>query len=169
MVEFRDMQRTHYAKAVEKKKQDASGLSVGVVVSEFNSDITEPMLHEALATLRAWKVKEQNISVVRVPGSFEIPYGCLTLLSAKKKPDAIVTVGCIIKGETEHDRYLAMAVSQAIMRLTIDFTTPISFGIITPNNLAQAKARSRGMGNKGPEAAEAALRLGLLKRKGSPR
>jgi len=143
---------------------DASRLSVGVVVSKYNADITDGLLAGALETLRAWNVKEKNIRVVRVPGSFEIPFGCLTLLSGKKKPDAVIALGCIVKGETEHDRYIASAVSSGIVNLTIAYKTPISFGVLTTNNLAQARIRSRGNDNKGSEAAAAALESALLAR-----
>ena len=119
------------------------------------------MLMEALATLRECGVKEENTHIIRVPGAFEIPLGCLRLIK-KQKLDAIVTIGCIIKGETEHDRYLAMAVSQGLMRLSLDHALPISFGIITTNDLAQARTRSQGKTNKGIEAANAALDMALL-------
>ena len=154
------MQRKHYAKKIETK--DASGCKIGVVVSRFNEDITEGMLRGALETLVAWNVRKEHITVVRVPGSFEIPYGCLTLLRNKKKFDALIALGCIIKGETEHDRYLAAAVSEGVMRLSIDYRIPIAFGIITTNSLAQAKARSAGPANKGKEATLAALESAFL-------
>jgi len=154
------MQRSHYAKAV--KVRDASHLSVGIVVSEFNADVTERLLTGALTTLRQWGVKEKNIRTIRVPGSFEIPYGCTKLLSGKKKPDAIVALGCVIKGETEHDRYISHAVAAGITTLTINYKVPIAFGVITPNSLTQARVRSTGKHNKGVEAATAALTCALL-------
>lgn len=154
------MQRKHYAKPV--KVQDASRLSVGIVVSQFNSDITEHLLTGAHATLRQWGVKEARIKVIRVPGSFEIPYGCRKLLTSKKKPDAIVALGCVIKGETDHDKYIAHAVADGIMHLTLTSGVPISFGVITPNSLAQAQVRSKGKHNKGVEAAIAALTCALM-------
>lgn len=154
------MQRSHYEKSV--KVQDASHLSIGVVVSEFNGDVTERMLTGALTTLRQWGVSEKKIRVIRVPGSFEIPYGCLKLLSGKKKPDAIIALGCVIKGETDHDKYIAHAVSNGIMELTIQTGVPIAFGVITPNSLAQAQVRSKGKHNKGAEAAVAALTCALI-------
>ena len=150
------MQRGEYQKTREAK--DGSKLSIGVVVSSFNTDITEPMLEGALETLGAWGVKDENITIQRVPGSFEIPYGCLTLIRAKK-PDAIVAIGCVIKGDTEHDRYIASATADGIMRLTLDHHIPISFGVITTNTLEQAQVRSTGETNKGREAALGVLEL----------
>lgn len=149
------------------KTKDASTLTVGVVVSTYNADITEKLLSGALTTLRVWSVKEKNIRVVRVSGAFEVPFGCLTLLSPKKakvkKPDAIVALGCIVKGETEHDRHLASAVGHGLMDLTLRYDTPISFGILTTNNLAQARIRSKGHDNAGAHAAAAALESALLR------
>lgn len=152
------MQRKNYDK--KEILPDGSKLRVGVVVSEFNADITESMLKGALETLAETGVKKSNIAVMRVPGSFEVPYGCLKLLKAKK-PDAIVALGCIIKGETDHDKYIASAVSQGIMDITLNYGIPVAFGIITTNNLKQAKIRSTGKTNKGREAAIAALKMVL--------
>ena len=160
MLDSPAMQRKHYAKEI--KARDASNRTIGIVVSRFNEDITERMLAGALETLAAWKVRTEHITIVRVPGSFEIPYGCLTLLKKSKKPDAIIALGCIIKGETKHDRYLAMAASQGIMHLSLTYGVPIAFGVITPNTLAQANARAKGNTNKGREAAQAALESALL-------
>lgn len=157
------MQRKEYAR--ERQKGDASKLRIGVVASRFNEDITSAMLEGALSTLRAWRVAERNIDIVRVPGSFEIPFACRMLLAGKQKPSAVIALGCIIKGETEHDRYIASAVSDGIMALSLEYGAPISFGVITTNTLAQAKARSTGRANKGIEAASAALEMGLLARK----
>lgn len=158
MLQLAVMQRGEYEKRHEVK--DGSALKIGVVVSSFNADITESMLDGALATLKEWGVKTENITVRRVPGSFEIPYGCLQLIQTEKL-DAIVAIGCIIKGDTEHDRYIARAVTDGIMRLTLDHQIPISFGVITTNTLAQAQVRSTGETNKGIEATRGVLELVL--------
>ncbi len=150
------MQRGEYQKAREAK--DGGKLKIGIVVSSFNSDITESMLEGVLATLKEWSVADENITVFRVPGSFEIPYGCLKLIK-EKKPDGIIAIGCVIKGDTEHDRYIATATADGIMRLTLLYELPISFGVITTNTLEQAKIRSTGETNKGKEAALAVLEL----------
>ncbi len=152
------MQRKNYDK--KEILPGGSKLRVGVVVSEFNADITESMLEGALETLAEAGVKKSNIAVMRVPGSFEVPYGCLKLLKSKK-PDAIVALGCIIKGETDHDKYIASAVSQGIMDIMLEHNVPVAFGIITTNDLRQAKVRSTGKTNKGREAAIAALKMVL--------
>jgi 6,7-dimethyl-8-ribityllumazine synthase len=144
--------------------RNASSLKIGIVVSEYYADvITGKLLIGALDVLKKARVGQKNITVVRVPGCFEIPYGCITLLK-RKKFDALIAVGCIVKGETNHDRYIASAVSQGIMDLTLIYKVPISFGVITVNNLAQAKVRSTGKNNKGREAAFAAIEMAFLKK-----
>jgi len=153
------MQRTEYAKKREAK--DASKLKIGVVVSRFNTDITEGMLDGALEEMRAWKVNPKNIRVIRVPGGFEIPYGCLQLIK-RWKPSAIIAIGCVIKGETDHDKYIAAGAQQGVMQLSLQYNVPISFGVITTNTLKQAKDRSTGETNKGSEAAAAAMEMALL-------
>ena len=140
---------------------DGLKLKIGIVVSAFNKDITESMLNGVLAVLKGARVKKINISVLRVPGSFEIPYGCVKLLKARK-PDAIITLGCIIKGETTHDQYIASAASNGIMDVMLSYGVPISFGVITVNNLRQAKVRSTRETNKGREAAITALEMALI-------
>lgn len=142
--------------------RNASKLRIGIVVSSFHEDITGPMLEGALAVLQAWKVKKKNIEVLKVPGGFEIPLGCARLLR-RKKFDALVAIGCIIKGESKHDEYISMSVAQGLMRLMVDRNVPIAFGVITPNSLAQARVRSRGETNHGSSAARAALRMALGK------
>lgn len=150
------MQRGEYEKA--RTVKDGSKLSFGIVVSSFNTDITEPMLEGALATLKEWGVKEERITVSRVPGAYELPFGCKRLIE-EKKPDAVIAIGCVIKGDTDHDRYIADAAAHGLMRVMLDSGVPVSFGVITTNNLEQAVTRSTGETNKGREAALAALEL----------
>lgn len=146
------------AKKGRVKKIDGKKLKIGVVVSQFNDNITKPMLEGALETLKENKVKEKNTRVVWVPGSFEIPLACQRLAETKKF-DALIALGCVIKGETDHYYYIADATTDGIMEVILDFNLPIGFGVITTNNLKQAQIRSRGKHNKGREAAEAALAL----------
>ena len=143
------------------KPGDASKLRVGVVASRFNEDITDSMLDGALDVLREWRVSQKNTFVTRAYGSFEIPFAAARLIK-KHKLDAVIALGCIIKGETRHDEYLAHAAAQGLMRVMLDFCVPVGFGIITTNTLAQAHARSRGKANHGAKAAVAALEAALL-------
>ncbi len=152
------MQRKDIKKQAGK---DGSKLKIGVVVSTYYDDITGRMLVGALQTLKEWNVSEKNTTIVRVAGSFEITYGVLSLLK-RKKYDAIITLGCIIKGETSHDEFIAHAVAQGIVNMMIEYKTPISFGVVTTNDLPQAVVRSTGKNNKGIESALAALEAALL-------
>ena len=156
------MQRKHYTKNITLP--DASRLRIAIVVSEFNSDITRRMLEGAVAMLEECGMRRNAIALTRVPGSFELPLGCLDYLNTKKY-DAVIALGCIIKGETSHDVYIAHAVSQGLMDLSLRYAIPVIFGVITVNNLAQAKVRSTGKTNKGREAAIAAVTMALRGRK----
>lgn len=146
------------AKKGHSKKIDGSKLKIGVVASRFNKDITESMLKGALEVLRENKVGEKNIKIVHVPGSFEIPLACQRLAQTKKF-DALIAIGCVIKGETDHYYYICNAATDGIMEVILDFDLPIGFGVLTCKNLKQAQVRSRGKENKGREAAEAALAM----------
>lgn len=154
------MQRSEFHK--KEKAEDASKLSIGIAVADFNPDITGSMLDGAVAVLREWGVKEKNIHVRHVYGSFDLTYAC-DMLMRHKKPDAVVTIGCIVKGETDHDKHIASAVFNGLTNLMIKYGKPVSLGILTTNNLAQAKMRSRGRTNHGEKAAVAAMRAALLK------
>lgn len=155
------MRRIKYEKGHQPR--NASKLHVGIVVSVWHSDITKRLLAGAQEILRAWRVPAKNLVVVRVAGSFEIPYGCLAL-AKKKRFDALIALGCIIKGKTDHYHYIASAVSHGIMQVSLTRNIPISFGVITAHNLKQAQARAKGDANKGKEAAVAALGAALLAR-----
>lgn len=153
------MQRKEFTKRAEKR--DASKLKVGIVVSKFNTDVTESMLDGALSVLRQWGVATKNVHVSRTYGSFELPIAAGRLIR-KYKVNAIVAIGCIIKGETRHDEHLAQATFAGLMRLSLDHDVPVGLGVLTTNTLAQARARSRGTKNHGAKAAEAALEAALL-------
>ena len=142
----------------KKKNIDASKFKIAIVVASFNEDITGKMLKGAKETLNQNKVKIGNIKITKVPGSFEIPLACQRL-AQEKKYDGIVAIGCVIKGETDHYYYIANEVSRGIMDVMLNFSIPIGFGVITTNNLKQAKDRSSAKSNKGSEAAEAVLEM----------
>lgn len=136
-----------------------------VVVSKWNESITNALLKATYNTLLKQGVKEKNISVVYVPGSFELTLGAQLALEQDKKTDGVICLGCVIQGETKHFDFICNAVSNGITQLTIQYKTPVIFGILTTNNLQQAKDRSGGKyGNKGEEAAITALEMAQLKR-----
>ncbi len=144
---------------------NADKLKIGIVVSDYHSNITYALRDGAIATLIKHGIKEKNIFVELTPGAYELPLAA-KWLHEKRKTDAMLALGCVIKGDTEHDVYINMATSQALMNLSVKTGAPFLFGIITPNTLQQAKDRSGGKhGNKGVECAVAALKMLELKNK----
>lgn len=142
---------------------DGKPYKVGIVVAQWNSDITGLLLQGARETLMQAGVLSDNIEELAVPGSFELPWGARQLMKADKK-DAIICLGCIIQGETKHDEYIAVAVANGIMQLGLASGIPVIFGVVTTNTLEQARARAGGShGNKGSEAAASALQLAFIK------
>jgi len=150
------MQRRELTK--KRTAGDGSRFRIGIVVSEFNHDVTYQLRDAALETLREWQVKDKNITIVSVPGAFEIPLAAARLLKSKKY-DALVVLGCVLKGETKHDEYISHAVSGALQTLMLTYLKPIGFGIITPTTLPQAHARAGGDSSYGSAAARAALEM----------
>ncbi len=150
----------------------AAGLRFGIVVSRFNSFITERLLAGALDALERAGADPKQINIVRVPGSFEIP------LAAKKlgqsgKADAVIAIGCILRGETSHFEYLSSEVARGVQLAQIDTGVPMIFCVLTCDTLEQAIDRA-GLksGNKGFEAGLTAIEMANLVRKlstGSPR
>lgn len=142
-----------------KKLQGLTKVRVGIVVSDYNYDVTHGLLAGALEVLAEADVQKKNITQVHVPGGFEIPLACRRLL-ATKKVDVVIALGCVLKGETKHDEYISMSVAHALQTLMIQYSKPVSFGVLTPNTLEQALERSKkGPGNKGREAATAGLSM----------
>lgn len=134
----------------------------GIVVSEWNKEITDNLLKGAVDTLLEHGVDERDIVVRHVPGSFELPFGASTLLE-KKRFDAIICLGCVIQGETRHFDFICQAVAHGIMQVSLKEEIPVVFGVLTTNTLEQARARSGGAcGNKGVEAAVTALKMAAL-------
>lgn len=143
---------------VLKKKLNGKNLKIALVISKFNSDITEKMLKGAVETLKNNEVQKKNIEIIWVPGSFEIPLTCQRLAKTKKF-DGIVSIGCIIKGDTDHYYYISSETIRGIMSVMLNFSIPVGLGIITTQNLKQAKDRCGQKGNKGAEAAQAVLEM----------
>ncbi len=142
---------------------DGSSFKIGIVTSQWNADITQELLKGARETLLAAGVKESNIEMMSVPGSFELPWGARQMMKADKK-DAVICLGCVIQGETRHDEYIAIAVANGIMQLGIVSGIPVIFGVLTTNTLEQAQDRIGGQhGHKGMEAAATALQMASLK------
>jgi 6,7-dimethyl-8-ribityllumazine synthase len=142
---------------VELKR--AGEYKIGIVVSAYHNDITFALRDGAVATLKENGIAESNITVKHVPGAFELPLAA-KWLKDEKNLDAVICLGCVIKGETDHDIYINTTVAKALMDLCLQDKVPYVFGVITPNTAQQAKERAGGKhGNKGVECASAALHM----------
>jgi 6,7-dimethyl-8-ribityllumazine synthase len=142
----------------------AKDMSFGIVVADWNEHITHALLKGCKELLLQQGADESRMEILHVPGSYELPFGAKLLLSAHKL-DAIICLGCVIKGETKHDQYISQAVAGGIMQLGLMTDKPVIFGVLTPNNDEQARDRAGGKhGNKGVEAAVTALQMVALAR-----
>lgn len=136
-----------------------SGSRFAVVVSSYHINITGKLLSGAKEMLTSVGVPESDIFTAWVPGSWEIPTAAQKLLSTQRY-DAVICLGCVIRGETTHDQHINTSISNSLSRLSLDFGKPVAFGVLTCNTLDQALARCGGeVGNKGTEAAEATLHM----------
>jgi 6,7-dimethyl-8-ribityllumazine synthase len=133
--------------------------SIGIAVSSYNETITGKLLAGAKATLVERGVPAEQIDVAWVPGAFELPFGVQCLLNTNKY-NAVLGLGCVIRGETTHDQHINRAVSMAMMELGLKHARPVAFGLLTVETFEQGMDRAGGAhGNKGSECAEAALRM----------
>lgn len=140
------------------KIPDASNMCFGIVVAEWNPEITEALLNGAVSTLEKHGALPENIHVKTVPGSFELIYGAHQMILHGY--DAVIVLGCVIKGETPHFDYICQGVTYGIARLNSTCEIPIIYGLLTTNDLQQAKDRSGGkFGNKGAECAIDAIKM----------
>lgn len=138
---------------------DASDMKFGIVVSEWNEDITGALFDGTRNTLIKHGAKEENIISVSVPGSFELTSGAKTLAESANL-DAIICLGCVIQGDTPHFDYVCQGVTQGITQLNLNFNIPFIFGVLTTDNEQQALDRAGGKhGNKGDEAAITAIKM----------
>ena len=140
---------------------NAKGLTFGIVVSEWNANITDNLFKGAYDALIEFGVLSDNIRKYSVPGSYELVFGAK--VAAKAKPNAIICLGSIIKGETKHFDFVSNAVAMGIKDLNIQLNIPVIFGVLTDDTIDQAINRSGGKhGNKGVEAALTAIKMAFL-------
>tara|TARA_R110002124_G_scaffold277621_4_gene449179 strand:- start:18343 stop:18813 length:471 start_codon:yes stop_codon:yes gene_type:complete len=137
---------------------------VGIVVSRWNSSITEKMLDGALSVLKGNGVAEEHIIVTHCPGSFELPLAVQSLMDAKEL-DGVIALGVVIRGGTPHFEYVCDAVTQGILNINLKKGKPVAFGVLTTDNVKQALERVGDKGNKGGEAALALLEMISLQQK----
>jgi len=136
---------------------DASTIKVGIVIAQFNNNITEKILKSALKKLEDFKVNKNNISTWKVAGSVEIPV-VLNSAAKSKKYDVLIAIGAIVKGETDHYDYVAKITTEGVLRAMMDYNIPIGFAVLTTQNKELAEART----SIGSEAVVAAMHTNLL-------
>ena len=140
---------------------DANDLKFGIVVSSWNSNITDNLLKGSLDLLYSKKVSKDNIQILSVPGSFELVYGCKKM--QQKQVDVVIAIGSVIKGETKHFDFICNATSNGIKDLNVNGRCPVIFCVLTDDSMEQSIARSGGkLGNKGTEAAIAAIKMAII-------
>ena len=140
----------------------AQALRFGIVVSQWNAQVTHPLYQGAHQLLLKHGAIEQNIISIQVPGSYELVSGADMLLNSKQV-DAVICLGCVIQGETRHFDFICQAVANGIAQVAIKYHKPVIFGVLTTDNLKQATDRAGGQhGNKGEEAAITAIQMASI-------
>ena len=144
---------------------NATGLKLAIVTSRFNSLITDRLLAGALDALARTGAAEQDLEIVRVPGSWELPL-VATELARQKRHDAIICVSAVIRGDTPHNEYIAAEAAKGLAQASLETGVPIAFGVLTCDTLEQAIERAGAKsGNKGFDAAMTAVEMGNLMRR----
>ena len=144
-----------------KKIPDASNFKFGIVVSKWNREITDNLLKGCIDLLKSKGTLDININILKVPGSFELIYGCKKM--QQEDVNAIIAIGSVIRGETKHFDFICNAISIGIKDLNVSKNCPIIFCVLTDDTMQQAIDRSGGKyGNKGTEAAIAAIKMALI-------
>jgi len=140
---------------------NATNVKFGIVVSNWNGDITKKLLNGSLELLDSVNVPKKNIQVMNVPGSFELIYGCKKMQN--NQVDVVIAIGSVIRGETKHFDFICNATSNGIKDLNVIGNCPVIFCVLTDNSKQQSIDRSGGKyGNKGTEAAIAAIKMALI-------
>lgn len=138
---------------------DATDMRFGIVVSEWNENITGALLYGAKETLKRHGASDDNITVYTVPGSFELTYGSARFVHSGEV-DAVIALGCVVRGDTPHFDYVCAGTTQGIAALNAQGGIPVIFGLITTDTMQQAEDRAGGIhGNKGDECAVTAIKM----------
>ena len=141
------------------KSEKFQKVRIGIVVSEWNDQITEALFDGAIRTLLDAGVKRENVDRLNVPGSFELSLGS-QWMAEREDIDAVICLGCVIQGETKHFDFICDAVANGLTNVGLKFNKPVIFGVLTPNTMKQALDRAGGIhGNKGDEAAATVLAM----------
>ena len=140
-------------------EKNLSGRKIAIVRSLWNKNITDLLLQSATNYLKSVGLNKDDILIKNVPGSMELVYGCNEMIE-KENVDGVIALGCIIKGETDHDQYISNAVSNGLVSVSLKYSKPVIFGVLTTNNLNQAINRCGGKhGNKGLDSARSLVYL----------
>lgn len=159
------MATTNLSEYIEANVPSAVGMRFGLVVSEWNPEITHALKEGAIETLLRHGADPENIQTHWVPGSFELPLGA-QFFAEYTNIDAIICLGCVVRGGTPHFDYVCMGVTEGISRVMTKYGLPVIFGLLTTDNQQQAADRAGGIhGNKGDEAAITAIKMVALHRK----
>lgn len=143
----------------EQSVPSAEGMRFGIVVSEWNKEVTGALLQGAFGTLAKQGAREEDIVVQTVPGSFELVYGASRMVKSGKF-DAVIAIGCVIRGDTPHFDYICQGATQGLAQLNAEGCVPVIYGLLTCNTMEQAEARCGGiLGNKGDECAVTAIKM----------
>jgi 6,7-dimethyl-8-ribityllumazine synthase len=146
-------------RTIEVAEPQGEGLRIGIVVARFNQAVTDALLAGALEALKKHGVLDDAVDVAMVPGAFELPL-CAQRLAATGRYDALVCLGAVVRGETPHFDYVAAEAARGVGDVARRFDVPVSFGVLTTDDMAQALARAGGgHGNKGYDAAVTALEM----------
>ena len=150
---------------IHQGKLQAKGLRIAIVVSRFNSFISERLLEGALEALQKMGAQEADLTVYKVPGSFEVPLIAKKIAKAKSA-DGILCIGALIRGDTPHFDYLSAEVTKGVAQVMLETGVPVAFGVLTTDTVEQAIERAgTKAGNKGAEAAQSALEMVTLLRR----
>lgn len=142
-----------------ERMPSAEGMRFGIVTSEWNSEITGALSQGARDTLLKNGAREEDIEMMTVPGSFELVYGAAKMVQTGRF-DAVIAIGCVIRGDTPHFDYICQGTTQGLAELNREARTPVIYGLLTCNDMEQAEMRSGGMlGNKGDECAVTAIKM----------
>ncbi len=137
----------------------AEAMRFGIVVSEWNSKVTGALMQGAVDTLKKNGAQDANIKVLTVPGSFELIYGATQMVKSGKF-DAVIAIGCVVRGDTPHFDYICEGTTEGLSLLNKDYEIPVIYGLLTCNNMEQAEMRAGGsLGNKGDECAITAIKM----------
>lgn len=154
------------SKGLELEQKHAPNLRIGIVVAKWNEHITKPLRIACVDELRDAQIPLESIIIKEVPGAFELPYVAAQMIK-HDNVDAVVVLGCLIKGESMHFEYISEAVAHGAMKLNIETDVPVIFGVLTCLTEEQAIARSTGTNNHGAGWGKTAVEMGLLKKERS--